>query len=165
MRKHCRGRVRSRGKKILTPYSRMVALFRYEHMCRQWWRRELWTISQREALRLVAAGEAEQVVRMVGEVLQVVGYQALKPIRAERPSPATLTLSTMVAVGNETAVVPADPRYRQTSWERDECNKFHVWPLIGDTKAVAVRPRITVAERNLAEQLLATGGRRTLKAA
>jgi hypothetical protein len=33
-------------------------------------------------------------------------------------------------------------------------NKFMVWPLIGDTKAVAVRPRISAEDRRRAEKLL-----------
>lgn len=155
MRKHCRTRVRSRGKFVLTPYTKMVAYFAYSQATEKWRDWTFRTISQRQAEILLAAGEARLITRMLNGVVQVVGYRATKPTSWERESPATLTYATMIAVGNDTDKVPSDPRYRQTRRERAEVTKFRVWPLIGDTKAVAVRPRISEEEMKLAQTLLA----------
>lgn len=152
MRKHCRTRVRSRGKLILTPYTRMVPYFAYAQLSNRWREWSFRTISQRQAQVLTAAGEAAEITRMKDGVVQVVGYRALKPTSWERPSPTTLTLATMVAVGNDEEGAQLSRR------ERNEIIKFRVWPLIGDTKAVCIRPRISEAERRVAEGLLAAPG-------
>lgn len=156
MRKRCRSRVRSRGKVVLNAYSRMVPYFAYAQTTDKWREWTFRTKSQRQAEALVAAGEAEIVTRMVDGVVRVVGYRALTPTSWERPSPATLTFGTMCAVGNQDAEGKDDiaERHRLTRRERAEIVKFKVWPLIGDTKAVAVRPRISAAERREAEKLL-----------
>jgi hypothetical protein len=161
MRKRCRTRVRSRGKVVLNAYTRMVAYFAYAQISNKWREWSFRTISQRQAEALAAAGEAVAITRLLDGVVRVVGYRALKPTSWERPSPATLTCGTMVAVGNADAENVQDvlPRYRLSRREREEIVKFKVWPLIGDTKAVAVRPRITEAERRFAEGLLARCGR------
>jgi hypothetical protein len=138
----------------------MVAYFSYSQSTEKWKDWTFRTISQRQAENLVAAGEARPITRMRDGIVQVVGFRATKPTSWERESPATLTYATMVAVGNDGGGVPADPRYRQTRREREEVTKFRVWALIGDTKAVAVRPRITEAERELAEKLLKPSTRR-----
>lgn len=154
MRKHCRTRVRSRGKFVLTPYTKMVAYFSYAQATEKWRDWTFRTISQRQAEILVAAGEARVITRMREGIVQVVGFRATKPTSWERESPTTLTYATMVAVGNDGGK-PSNPRYRQTRRERAEVTKFRVWPLIGDTKAVAVRPRISEQELKLARSLLA----------
>jgi hypothetical protein len=154
MRKRCRGRVRTRGKVVLNAYNRMVAYFAYAQLSNKWREWTFRTISQRQAETLVAAGEAMAITRMEDGVVRVVGYRALQPTTWERPSPTTLTFGTMCAVGNQDAEQVADPRYRLTRRERMEIVKFKVWPLIGDTKAVAVRPRISEADRREAEKLL-----------
>lgn len=146
MRKRCRSRVP--GQRVLNPYSRMVAHFGYAQSSLQW---RDWTfrlISQRQAQMLVSLGEAEAVTRMSDGHVRVVGYRALKPTSWERPSPCTLTLSTMQAVAD------AGDAAGLTRRQRAEVTKFRVWALIGDTKAVAVRPRISEQERRLAESLL-----------
>jgi len=153
MRKRCRSRVRSRGKVVLNAYTRKVAYFAYSQSSPRWREWTFRTKSQRAAEQLVAAGEAEPIVREVDGVVQVVGYRALSPTSWERPSPATLTYSTMMAVGND------EEGAKLSRWERREILKFRVWPLIGDTRAVAVRPRISADERRHAEGLLAKGGR------
>jgi hypothetical protein len=156
MRKRCRTRVRSRGKVVLNVYSRMVSYFAYTQNSSKWREWTFRTVSQRQAELLVAAGEAEVITRMLDGAVRIVGYRALQPTSWERPSPATLTFGTMCAVGNQDADGKDDiaARYRLTRRERQEIVKFKVWPLIGDTKAVAVRPRITDAERREAEKLL-----------
>lgn len=152
MRKHCRSRVRSRGKLVLTPYTKMVAHFAYAQPSEKWKDWNFRTISLREALNLVAAGEAEAVTREKDGAVQVVGYRALTPTSWERPSPASLTFATLNAVSNHVG----EPKDLQVSRkDRMEYVKFKVWPLIGDTKAVAVRPRISDEDRVLAEKLLA----------
>jgi hypothetical protein len=168
MRKHARGRVRSRGRLVLNARTQMVAHFAYIQCAPKWTDWNFRTISLAKALQLVALGEAEAITRQKGGFVQVVGYRALKPTNWEKPSPTTLTYATMVAVGNADALnLGRDDRYRLSRRECDEIVKFRVWPLIGDTRAVAVRPRITDAERLIAEKLLRTGGRtlRELKAA
>jgi hypothetical protein len=74
---------------------------------------------------------------------------------SSQPTPATLTFSTMKAIAS--AVKPAnrsEPRVRLSRYERDQVRKFKVWPLIGDTKAVAVRPRMSEREAAEATKLL-----------
>jgi len=140
--------VRSRGKVVLNAYSRMVAYFAYAQLSERWAEWTFRSVSQRQAENLVAAGEAVAIIRMQDGAVRIVGYRALKPTSWERPSPATLTFQTMVAVGNNEA------QAKLTRRERMEIIKFKVWPLIGDTKAVCVRPRISAADRREAEKLL-----------
>lgn len=153
MRKHVRTRVRTRGRRILTVKTRMVALFFYSQTSLRWREWTFRTVSMKLADGLVKMGEAAPIVRMYDGDLRTVGYRALKPLAHERQSPTTLTYATMRAVSNQDSGA-------SLSWgEREEIIRFKVWPLIGDTKAVAVRPRMTDAERKFAESLLATGGR------
>lgn len=139
--------MRSRGKVVLNAYSRLVAYFAYAQTSERWREWTFRTISQRQAEGLVAAGEAVPITRMEDGAVRIVGYRALKPTNWERPSPATLTYGTMLAVAGLTD-------------SRRQVEKFQVWPLIGDTKAVAVRPRISEADRARAEKLLSCCGRR-----
>lgn len=148
MRKRCRSRVRSRGKVVLNAYTRMVAYFAYAQLSERWREWTFRTISQRQAETLVAAGEAIPITREIDGKVQIVGYRALNPVSWERPSPATLTHGTMQAVLLESY------NERLTRRQRDEILKYRVWALIGDDKAVAVRPRISDAERKLALKLL-----------
>jgi hypothetical protein len=126
----------------------MVAYFAYAQLSEKWREWSFRTISQRQAETLVAAGEAVPVTREVDGVVQTVGYRALQPTSWERPSPATLTHGTMTAVLHESY------HERLTRRQRNEILKYRVWALIGDDKAVAVRPRISDAERRFAEKLL-----------
>lgn len=153
-RKHCRTLVRSRGKRVLNAYNRMVAHFSYAQLTENWREWKYRTISQRQAEQLVSAGEAERITREKDGAVQVVGYKALTPTSWERPSPATLTFSTMCAVAKRSMDVKHPKDFRLTRRERDELVKFDVWALIGDKRAVAVRPRISDAERKRAESLL-----------
>ena len=145
MRKHCRA-ARTRGKRVLTAANRMVCYFAYRQPSERWREWNYRTVSLQQAQRLVAAGEAEQVVREWQGHVQVVGYRATKPTSWER------TLATTVAVGNA-----ASPDAQLSRSERRHVAKFKVWPLIGDTRAVAVRPKISEAERAHAAQVLADG--------
>jgi hypothetical protein len=148
MRKRCRSRVRSRGKVVLNAYSRMVAYFAYAQLSEKWREWSFRTLSQRQAETLVAAGEAMPVTREVDGVVQIVGYRALQPTSWERPSPATLTHGTMLAVLRES--------YKEhlTRRQRDEVVKYRVWALFGDEKAVSAVRRFSDAERRLAVKLL-----------
>jgi hypothetical protein len=160
MRKKCLTRVRSRGTLIRNAYNCMVRHFAYTQDSTDWEKWNYRSISQRSAEILAKDGLAERVTRRVDGVVQTVGYKALQPTSWEKPSPATLTFGTMQAVGyHTTAANKCDPKYRMTRGERDHVIKFRVWPLVGDTKAVAVRPPMTPIERHFAEQLLKNGGR------
>jgi hypothetical protein len=158
MRKSCRSRVRTRGKVVLNAYTRMVAYYAYSQRTEKWLEWVFRSISQRQAELLAGAGEAVPIFRMVEGAVQLVGYRALKPTSWERPSPTTLTFGTMCAVGNQDADgKEVEPRYRLSRRERQEIAKYRVWAVIGDTKAVAVRPRISEAEYKLAMKLLGPG--------
>ena len=138
---------------------RRVKLFSYNQHAGKWIYWIYRWITRSEAERLVEGGEAKLVQRMLDGKVQVVGYQATKLADEHRPSPATLTVWTMHVVQREAM------RCRLSRRERDELQKFRVWPLIGDTKAVAVRPRMTHEERAIAEKLLAAGGERRARRA
>lgn len=145
MRKHARSRVRTRGRRVLLPETRMVALFRYAQDAPQWqdWRFE--TVKQARAQQMEADGDAERIVRMQDSELKVVGWRRTRPSMKRRLSPATLTLATMQAVAGE--------RTGGGAWA--EVVKFMVWPLIGDDRAVCVRPRMSDEQRMQAMRLLA----------
>jgi hypothetical protein len=151
MTKRCRNKVRNRGKLVLNAMSRLVNYFAYVQDSEIWTDWKFRTISQKQAENLVLAGEAEVITREKDGVVQVVGYRALTPTSWEEPSPATLTFATMRAVGKQAQGC------RLTRRERDHVFKFKVWPLIGDDKAVAVRPRISEADRRFAESCLRSG--------
>lgn len=148
-RKQCHTFVRSRGSRVLSADTAMVKLFDYTQKRESGW--ETWqfrTVSLEHAHELEAAGKAVKVTRMKDGVVCCVGYKALTPTRAARRSPCTLTLTTMKVICKRAMGELLDDR------ERDQANKFDVWALVGDTKAPAVRPRISEAERKRAEHLL-----------
>lgn len=135
--------------RILTAERVMVKLFDYTQNREKGW--EEWqfrSMSQAHVRKLVAEDKAEAVRRMKDGVACVVGYRALTPTRALKRSACTLTLATMNAVSKR-----AD-REELDLYERLEVEKFDVWALVGDTKAPAVRPRISLAERCRAERML-----------
>lgn len=154
MRKPSRHRTRSRGRRVLTAATQMVALFAYAQIVDNWREWSFRTVTRRRAERMVEDGKAQAITRMDGGFVRVVGYRETEPARIERRSPSTLTFGTMQAVAADAL------HLRLSQGQRNEVLKFRVWPLIGDTRAVAVRPRMTDAERRLAEKLLASGGRR-----
>lgn len=141
--KRCRGRVRSRGKKVLLPETRMVVLYHYAQSG-AWQAWGFITEGFRKVLQLEADGDAERIVRMQDGKLRVVGWRRTRPTEKRRRSPTTLTRGTMAAVAGE----------RTDPGAYAEVMKFKVWPLIGDTRAVCVRPRISDEERQFAERLL-----------
>jgi hypothetical protein len=149
MTKRCNNRVRSRGKLILNSYNQMVAVFAYIQASPNWLEWGFRTISLRQAEIKQAAGEVERVTRMVDGMVQTVGFREKSPTRSGNPTPTTLTEATLNAVSNR------DGRLERN--ERMEVIKFIVWPLIGDTKAVCVRPPMTVADRRYAEKVMASG--------
>ena len=133
-RTHCTTRVRTRGHFRLNKDTRMVSLLCIAGN----WR----TISERQADNMVEGGEAEKRFGEHGDP-----YWEQIAADASRPSPTTLTEGTMHAVANA-------KDGRLSGAERRQVEKFKVWALIGDTKAIAVRPRISVEERRQAEKLL-----------
>lgn len=160
MRARQRCRTPQLGNRVLNPYTRMVAHFAYIQPSERWTEWNFRLISARQAQLLVDCGEAVWVAREVvtpeGErEVTDIGIRALTPTSWERPSPCTLTLATTNAVG-----LAADGEAELTRRQRAEYLKFRVWPLIGDTKAIAVRPRISEVDRRMAENLLRAPGQR-----
>ena len=80
----------------------------------------------------------------------------LVPLRTEKPSPTTLTKATIDAVS--TFAYGRQGGSKPTRREYDHILKFKCWPIIGDQRAVAVRPRITDDERVMAEGLMGQHG-------
>ncbi len=160
MRRRQRRRSSGPAKRVLNPYSRMVAHFAYAQPSERWNEWSFRLISARQAQAMVECGEAAWISREVttpqGELqVQPVGIRALQPTNWEHPTPCTLTVATTHAVALAT-----DGRQRLTRRQRAEVLRFKVWPLIGDTKAVAVRPRISAEDRRVAENLLHAAGQR-----
>ncbi len=160
MRRRQRRRPSAPAQRAVNPYSRMVAHFAYIQPSERWTEWSFRLISARQAQAMVDGGEAVWVSREVatpqGELqVQPVGIRALQPTNWEHPTPCTLTVATTHAVA-----LAADGRQRLTRRQRAEVLRFKVWPLIGDTKAVAVRPRISAEDRRVAENLLHAAGRR-----
>jgi hypothetical protein len=151
MRKRCR-RVRSRGKVVLNAHTRLVKMFAYIQADEADW--ENWNfrnVSQHQAQQLVRFGDAYMVTRQVDGRIEVVGYRATNPTMGLRKSPTSLTFSTMRAVIN------FRPGVQLERHERQQVEKFIAWPMIGDTKAVAVRPAMTEAEQRVAEKMFRVG--------
>ena len=121
----------------------MMASYIQDTMNWQAWRGRAVTL--RTASAMVAADEAEVVTRRTANGI-ITFFRETKPARASESSPTTLTMATMHAV--------ARSEEHLTPGEKAHVLKFRVWALIGDTKAVTVRPRISAEERKLAESLL-----------
>jgi hypothetical protein len=124
----------------------MVRLFRCIQSSENWKDWAFWSVAKVEVDRLVALGEAMAVTRLVDGEVELVGFRATVPVRWEQVSPATLTFATMKAVSERDGEL--------TRRQRDEVSKFDVWALIGDTKAVAVRPRMSDADLRRAVALM-----------
>jgi hypothetical protein len=130
----------------------VFAYSRVHHDRRTWWYRSL---TLREALKMETRGEVRQIeVEIQDDV--VIAYQETTPPAASSEqqrmlyrSPTTLTLATM------NAIAIAEKNVKLSRGEYAQVIKFKVWGLIGDTKAVAVRPRMSESERAEAEKLLA----------
>lgn len=164
-RKH--KQARCRGTLVRNRHNTLVAMFYMNQSTADWRNWGYRMLSQAKAEELEREGRAERVIRSVeqdifGEdgqvcgsqkVVMTVGWRMQEVMRSERPSPTTLTMSTSRAVSGE--FLRGD---RPTRGERALIAKFVSWPLIGDTKAVAVRPRITPGERRHAESLLGFHG-------
>ena len=147
MRKHCRSRHRSRGKFVLSAQTRMVRLFDYLQGNGGWRDWTFQTVSQAKAEAQVARGEAERIVRREDGLVQVVGYRRTQASQLAFRSPAALTYSTLKAVASYAG---GDTLTRN---ERREVEKFIAWPLEGDRRAVAVRPRMSPEQHKLAMAL------------
>jgi hypothetical protein len=126
-----------------------TVMFAAEQDAPDWHNWRFRSVALRVALRMVADGEAEQLA-LATENGSITCFRAIKRVGVDqlRRSPATLTFATMTAVGNATSSESL------SSAERAHVAKFLVWPLIGDTKAVAVRPRISDRDRRQAERMM-----------
>lgn len=134
-------------------YVMVFAYWRVAHDRRTWWYRSL---PLREVQKMVERREAIEV-EIETDNGSAVAYQEVWTPGMQSDadngrkiyrSPATLTLATM------NAIAVAEPHVKLTRAEQAQVEKFTVWPLIGDTKAVAVRPRMSDEQRRAAEKLL-----------
>lgn len=102
-------------------------------------------IPLKEGMRLVESRSAHPVYTKRGRPRQMLGVMLATLQRNERNSPAMLTCSeTMANAGAH----DSDGFIVMTQ------AKVLLWPLLGDTKATAVRPRQSVAERAKALRML-----------
>jgi hypothetical protein len=133
---------------VLSAATRMVKLFDYLQTAPQWRQWGFQTTSQAKAERMVGRSEAERIVRRDDDgLVRVVGYRRTKGAQMARRSSSSLTFATLKAVASYAG------GGQMSRWERKEVERFVVWPLVGDTHAVAVRPAISEAQRKLANSL------------
>lgn len=129
----------------------MFAFGRVEYDRRTWWYRSL---PLHEAQQMTTRGQAREIEVETEQGYVTAFQETVAPaISADQRrklyrSPTTLTFATMCAVAIN------EPKVSLSPFERAEVNKVTVWPLIGDTKAVAVRPRISDEQRKRALQLM-----------
>lgn len=134
-------------------YVMIFAYWRIAHFRETWWYRSL---PLSEVLRMVARGQAFEVQIETDNGLAVAYQEVAVPGQTSDAengrkiyrSPATLTLASM------NAVAIAERHVKLTRAEQAQVEKVTVWPLIGDTKATAVRPRMSEEQRRQAEKLL-----------
>lgn len=134
-------------------YVMVFAYWRIAHDRRTWWYRSL---PLREVQKLIDRREVIQVEVETDDGPSIAYQERWTPGMSSDAdngrkiyrSPATLTLATM------NAIAVSEPGVRLTRAEQAQVEKFTVWPLIGDTKAAAVRPRISDEQRRQAETLL-----------
>lgn len=151
-RKHCRSLVRTRGRRVLTASRQQTKHFAFSQLDERAWRDwNFRTITVETGWRLVSEGEAVAVRRLEDGKVQLVGFRATKPTRWERPSATTLTEFTLGAVGTHAM------HGKLTRSQHREVEKFIAWPLIGDTKATCVRPRLPESDRRYAESVMCRG--------
>lgn len=143
---------RSHGTLIRSKRNQLVSVFYAQQDTSEWRQWRYRTVSLAKAEEMEKAGEVERVVRQYEGKPQCVGFRAKSPLRASQTSPCTLTMATTIAVGKRAL------GQRLSRGETAHVAKFIAWPLIGDTKAPAVRPRITESERLQAESLLGMHG-------
>lgn len=103
-----------------------------------------------EGLSMVKDGKATWEYGRAG----IKGIRFCEKQRAQNPSPCTLDLKVMKSVSGEGLNGIHEVHGSHDSQERALIEKFQVWALVGDTKAVCVRPRISEEERRRAEKLL-----------
>lgn len=108
------------------------------------------SVSWAEGLKMVKDGKADWEYGRAG----IKGIRFKERQRAESPTPCTLDMRVMKAVSGEGLAGPHVMEDTCVGAERTLAEKFMVWPLVGDTKAVAVRPRISGEDRRRAENLL-----------
>ena len=103
-----------------------------------------------EGLKLVNDGKASFEFGRAG----IKGIRFTERQRLQNPTACTLDMRVMKAVSGEGL---AGPHSLETSGGQEAalCIKFAIWPLIHDTRAVCVSPRISAEDRLRAEKLLA----------
>jgi len=137
---------------VLNKRTRLVAMYYAHQDSATWADWHYRTLSEAKAEELEREGKATRIFRMHEGQGRCVGFRMTEIMRSHSPSPTTLTMATMIAVGN------ACKGYRPTRGEINHIIKFRVWPLMGDSRAVAVRPRLSLEETLQAERLLGIHG-------
>lgn len=103
-----------------------------------------------EGMKLVREGKAVFEYGRAG----IKGIRFMERQRMTKSSPCTLTKRVMQAVSGEGLGSIHEIDLGHDGEEAALTAKFQVWGLIGDTKAVAVRPRMTQDEIYRAQKLL-----------
>lgn len=108
-------------------------------------------VSWAEGLKMVKDGKADWEYGRAG----IKGIRFREKQRAQNPTPCTLDMRVIKSVSGEGLAGPHSVDDRSLQGQEESLRtKFMVWPLIGDTKAVCVRPRISAEDRRRAEKLL-----------
>lgn len=105
-----------------------------------------------EAIAKVKKGEA---VWQYGKGGHIKGIRFTERQRLSKRSPSALTKSVMQSVSGEGIGRVHEIDIDHESAEAAMRNKYIVWPFIGDTKAVAVRPRTSEEDLRRANSLFA----------
>lgn len=100
-------------------------------------------------LKMVKEGKATWEYGKAG----IKGIRFTEKQREQNPTPCTLTMSVMKAVAGEGLAGPHSIELESGSEDKLR-DKFRVWALIGDTKAVCVRPKVDEAYLRTAHKLL-----------
>jgi hypothetical protein len=125
----------------------------YSFQCEKWSEGDLpmRSVTWAEGLKMVQDGKATWEYGRAG----IKGIRFCEKQRAQNPSPCTLTMSVMKSVSGEGLSGPHSiDNGALDGVEEGMRIKFHVWALVGDTRAVCVRPRISDDDRRRAEKLL-----------
>lgn len=110
------------------------------------------SVSWAEGLKLVKQEKA--VWELSERDGHIKGIRFVEKQRAQNPTPCTLDVDVMKSVAGEGLSGPHTIADVYEGKEETLRNKFKVWALVGDTKAVWVSPRISAEERRIAEKLL-----------
>lgn len=125
----------------------------YSFQCEKWTEGDLpmRSVTWAEGVSMVKDGKATWEYGRAG----IKGIRFCEKQRAQNPSPCTLDMRVLKSVSGEGLAGPHSVDDRSLQGQEESLRtKFMVWPLVGDTKAVCVRPRISADDRRRAEKLL-----------